>query len=255
MAKKKKRNSTDKKPALRQPVSQDFYQSVKAVLEQARQSAYRAVNFAMVMAYWEIGRLIVDEEQHGKERADYGSVLIEELSKRLTKDFGKGFTARNLRNMRAFYLAFPIWHALRAKSEVEEKGNVVRAELSEKLYTSRGKSAILQKSAILRPELSWTHYRLLLKVKDEKARLWYMNESADCSWSTRQLERQINSFYYERLLTSRDKAPVRQEAEKKLANIAPESFIKDPYVLEFLDIKEHAAYKENELERALLDKL
>ena len=99
-------------------MSQDFYQGVKAVLEQARQSAYRAVNFAMVMTNWEIGRLIVEEEQQRKDRAEYGKALITELSKRLTHDFGKGFTARNLRNMRAFYLAFPIWDALSAESEV-----------------------------------------------------------------------------------------------------------------------------------------
>jgi predicted nuclease of restriction endonuclease-like (RecB) superfamily len=229
--KKNKEINTDKKPALRQQVTKGFFQSVKIILEQARQSAYRAVNFAMVTAYWEVGRLIVEEEQQGKDRAEYGRALITELSKQLTKDFGKGFTARNLRNMRAFYLAFPIWHAVRAKSESGEKGHAVRTELS------------------------WTHYRLLLKAKNKKARLWYMNKAADCGWSTRQLERQINSFYYERLLASRDKVPVRQEAKEKLGKIAPENFIKDPYVLEFLNIKEQAAYRESELERAILDKL
>ena len=94
---------------------------IKAVLEQARQSAYRAVNFAMVMAYWAIGRLIVEKEKQGKDRAEYGQAMIAELSKRLTHDFGKGFTARNLRNMRAFCLAFPIWHALSAELEMENK--------------------------------------------------------------------------------------------------------------------------------------
>ena len=130
MTKKNKEIITGKKPALRRQVTKDFYQNVKAILEHARQTAYRAVNFAMVTAYWEVGRLIVEEEQQGKDRAEYGKALIAELSKRLTKDFGKGFTARNLRNMRAFYLAFPIWHALRTKSESGEKGNAVRAELS-----------------------------------------------------------------------------------------------------------------------------
>lgn len=269
MTKNNKEINTDKKPALRQQVTKDFFQSVKTILEQARQSAYRAVNFAMVTAYWEVGRLIVEEEQQGKDRAEYGKALISELSKQLTKDFGKGFDATNLRKMRQFFLTFPKKDAarlktptekrdaLRLKSEAEGKGNALRAELplSKQSHATIDQFVYAETVNVLRSELSWTHYRILMRVKKEEARTWYMHEAAECGWSTRQLERQINSFYYERLLASSDTTPVRQEAKAKMGEIAPENFIKDPYVLEFLNIKEQAAYRESELERAILDKL
>jgi predicted nuclease of restriction endonuclease-like (RecB) superfamily len=199
-------------------IKADFYKSVKKVLEAARSNVYRAVNFAMVEAYWNIGRLIVEEEQRGKKRAEYGKYLIKELSGKLTKDFGKGFTERNVRNMRAFYLTFPIWHAVRA-------------------------------------ELTWTHYRLLLSVENKKARDFYLNEAVDSNWSTRQMERQINSFYYERLLSSKDKKPVVDEAERNALPAKTEDLIKDPYVLEFLNLKENKPLLEKELETELLGKL
>ena len=198
-------------------VPADFYDRISGILSSARKRAYMAVNYSMVLAYWEIGRSIV-EEQGGTDRAAYGDKLIEGLSVRLTEDFGKGFDTSNLLNMRRFYLAFPIQDALR-------------------------------------PELTWTHYRKLITVKDEKARAWYMNEAADEQWSTRQLDRQISTLYYDRLLASRDKAPVVAEANEKLAELAPERFIKDPYVLEFLDLKNYPALRESELEQALIDNL
>ena len=196
---------------------EDFYDQIAGILRLARKTAYVAVNFTMVQAYWEIGRAIV-AQQDGEERAQYGASLIAILSKRLTVEFGKGFDESNLLNMRRFYLAFPIQDSLR-------------------------------------PELSWTHYRKLIKVKDETARTWYMNEASDEQWSTRQLDRQISTLYYERLLSSRDKAPVVREAREKLAAVEPEGFIKDPYVLEFLDLKDYPALRESELEQALIDNL
>ncbi|MEK8019440.1 MAG: DUF1016 N-terminal domain-containing protein, partial [Candidatus Parabeggiatoa sp.] len=145
-----------------------IYFEIKTVIENARTQAYKAINAAMVQAYWHIGRLIVEQEQKGETKAEYGKALIKELSKRLTHDFGKGFTTTNLKYMRPFYLTFPISHALRDKSDVNT------------LY----------------PELSWTHYRLMLKVENPKARRFYIQECIESKWSTRQLERQINSFYY-----------------------------------------------------------
>lgn len=198
-------------------VPADFYNRISDILSSARKRAYAAVNYSMVLAYWEIGRSIV-EEQGGEERAAYGDKLIEGLSARLTEDFGKGFDTSNLRYMRLFYLAFPIRDSLRH-------------------------------------ELTWTHYRKLSKVKDDRARVWYMNEAADQQWSTRQLDRQISTLYYDRLLASRDKAPVVAEANEKLAQIALEHFVKDPYVLEFLDLKNYPALRESELEQALIDNL
>jgi predicted nuclease of restriction endonuclease-like (RecB) superfamily len=195
----------------------EFYSHISQILKQARGRAYSAVNYSMVLAYWEIGHSIV-EEQGGEERAAYGDRLIAELSKQLTADFGKGFDESNLLNMRRFYLMFPIQDSLR-------------------------------------PELTWTHYRKLIKVKDSDARTWYMNEAANEHWSTRQLDRQISVLYYERLLASNDKAPVIAEANEKLAGITPEQFIKDPYVLEFLDLKDYPSLRETDLEQALINHL
>jgi len=188
------------------------------MIEEARQNVRRSINNGMVLCYWNIGRLIVEDEQNGKERAEYGKTLLEGLSKRLTIDFGKGFTTTNLRHMRTFYQYFPIQHAVRA-------------------------------------ELSWTHYRCLLKVEDQQARLWYQNQSIKENWSTRALERQINSFYYQRLLSSSNKQPVVDEAKEKTDSIQPQDVLKDPYVLEFLNLQNRPEYTESELESALIDNL
>ncbi len=158
---------------------------------------YSAVNFAMVQAYWRIGRIIVEHEQDGNARAGYGKSVLQELSSRLTKDFGKGFSVRTLQQMKKFYIMFPNTNALRS-------------------------------------QLTWTHYRLLLSVENEQARQWYMEEAIASAWSSRQLERQISTLYYERLLASREQIPVRAEAVKLTVPLAAENFIKDPYVLEFL---------------------
>jgi predicted nuclease of restriction endonuclease-like (RecB) superfamily len=228
--------------------AEPLYREIRAVLEEARAGAYRAVNAAMVQAYWQIGRLIVEHEQGGAKRAAYGEAVLEDLSNRLTADFGRGFDVRNLRYMRQFYLAFPIRNALRSESTARPKRNATRA-----------KSAIPQaaggESLALRPELSWTHYRLLLGLADPAAREWYMTEAASEHWSTRQLERQISVLYYERLLASRNKAAVRKEARDKLAAVEPEQFIRDPYVLEFLDLKDYPALRESKVEQAIIDNL
>ena len=194
-----------------------FYNHIKEILTSARNRVYSAANFAMVEAYWNIGKSIV-EQQGGEARAEYGAQLIKALSKQMTADFGKGFTISNLKYMRQFYLTFPNGHALRG-------------------------------------ELSWTHYRLLMKVENEKARQFYLEECAKSAWSTRQLERQINSFFYERLLSSRDKAGVAGEIKKLEPGKSPEDIIRDPYVLEFLDLKNYPALRESDLEQALIDKL
>lgn len=186
----------------------------------ARKNTYRAINASMVNAYWEIGKTIVQEEQRGAEKAEYGSYLIENLSKRLTKSFGKGFSEANLRYMRLFYFAFPIRHALR-------------------------------------DELSWTHYRLLIGVENQNAREYYLNEAIEQNWSTRALERQIGTLYYERILTSKNDPEVRKEAQEKTKPLIkkPEDLIKDPYVLEFLDMPEGTHHFEKEIEQGLIEKL
>ena len=195
-----------------------LYDSIRTILAGARQRAYTAVNFAMVESYWLVGQRIVEHEQHGEARAGYGKGVLRELAVRLTSDFGKGFEERELRKIRQFYLTFPIRDSLR-------------------------------------PELTWTHYRRLISVDNEQARLWYMNEAANSMWSVRQMDRQISTLYYERLLASKDKATVTAEAEEKMNALKPERFIHDPYVLEFLDLKDYPAIHESDLEQALIDHL
>ena len=197
---------------------QDIYSEIRNTLVSSRNQAYHSVNFAMVQAYWNVGRIIVECEQSGNVRAEYGKSLIKKLSEQLTEEFGAGFDARNLRNMRQFYIRFPNWNAVRY-------------------------------------ELTWTHYRLLIKIENDDARKWYMNEAIASAWSSRQLDRQIASLYYERLLASKDKQSVVEEAEQLLQPLNADEYIKDPYVLEFLDLKNYPALRESDLEQALIDKL
>ena len=195
-----------------------LYGKVAALIAEARQQVRASVNQTMVLTYWRIGQLIVEDEQAGEARAEYGKAVLKELSERLSRAFGKGFDISNLRHMRRFYLAF-------------------------------------QNRDALRPDLSWTHYRLLLKVESDVARQWYMQEAGAEGWSTRTLERQINSFYYERLLSSQDEGPVRDEAVEQTKALSPRDVLKDPYVLEFLELGERASFTELELESALIDQL
>ena len=198
-------------------LSANLYHEVQKILQSARQTAYKAVNFAMVSAYWQIGKVITEDELQHK-RAEYGKSVLRNLARRLTEEFGKGFDERELRKMCQFYRTFPIRDALR-------------------------------------PELSWSHYRKLISVEDEKARQWYMNEAASQVWSTRQLDRQISTLYYERLALSTNKQSVVEEAEQKLANYTPEDFIHTPVVLEFLNLKDYPSLHESTLEQALIDNL
>jgi predicted nuclease of restriction endonuclease-like (RecB) superfamily len=194
-----------------------IYEAIRAALADARTKVVVAVNSAMVGVYWEIGRQI--SEAVG-ERAQYGRSLLAFLSERLTEEFGKGFTERNLRAMRQFFDAFPIRHTLRA-------------------------------------ELSWSHYRLLMRVEEPNHREFYLTESANEGWTSRQLERQINSFFYERLLaTQKENRPeIAGEVFKLEPKTEADYILKDPYILEFLDLKENAKYSESELEQGLIDKL
>ena len=157
-----------------------LYNRIRKILINGKQRAYHAVNFSMVDSYWLIGQQIVEHEQHGEKRASYGKGILRELSERLTIEFGKGLDERELRKMRQFYL----------------------------LFRTRD---------TLRPELTWSHYRRLISIEQDQIRLWYMNEAADSAWSTRQMDRQISTLYYERLLASRDKASVKAEAKEKLS--------------------------------------
>ncbi|MDO8349334.1 MAG: PDDEXK nuclease domain-containing protein [Planctomycetota bacterium] len=241
--------------------AEPLYREIRAVLESARAGAYRAVNAAMVQSYWHVGRLIVEHEQRGQHRAGYGEAVIATLAERLTRDLGRGFDERNLWYMRSSFIAFSIRLTLRDESATTKKVNALRSELPSskkgdavRLGLAKQRSGAAESPA-LRAELSWTHYRLLLGVENAAARDWYMNEAAEQHWSTRQLERQISVLYYERLLASRRKAPVRKEAAAKLAKVEPAQFIRDPYVLDFLDLKDYPALRETAVEQAIIDNL
>ncbi len=210
---------SDQLPA---PSAAECLTRVRAILQSSRHEAMQTVNAAMVQAYWQIGREIVEDEQRGQDRAVYGTRLINELSAALTQDYGKGFVPRNLRYMREFYQAFPIWNALRSKS----------------------------------PELlSWTHYRLLARVAKPEARAFYAAECAKVRWSTRELERQIASLLYERLALSTDKQGLLALAELGHEPYRPEDLVKDPYVLEFTGLPQSTHTTESNLEQALMNRL
>ncbi len=196
----------------------DFYARIQKIIENARSNLVLAINHEMVLAYWEIGREIIEEEQNGKDRAAYGARLIENLSMHLSMQFGSGFTIANIRNMRQFYMAYPKRYALRS-------------------------------------ELGWTHYRMLMRVEDEKARNFYEIECAKNHWSSRELERQISSLLFHRLALSRDKKGVMRLARNGQEIEKGADLVKDPYVLEFLGIKETAVMRESTLEQALIDNL
>jgi predicted nuclease of restriction endonuclease-like (RecB) superfamily len=197
-----------------------FYEEVSQILRDAKQKVYVSINFEMVMAYWRIGKRIVEEEQAGEKRAEYGAFLVKQLSTRLTKAHGKGFSIANVWNFRQFFLTFP-------ENQI--------------LYA-------------LRRELTWTHYRSIMRVENPDARHYYITEAANQNWGTRQLDRNINTFYYERLLSSQ-KHTLRSHHQQKETTTTAHELIKDPYVLEFLGINRPEEFSENDLESAIISNL
>lgn len=201
----------------------EYIQEIKQILAKARQKTYAAINSAMVEAYWKIGEKIVLEEQNGKERAEYGKAILKELSVALTEEFGKGFSERNLRNFRQFYNTFPeveIWQTLSAK-------------------------------------LSWSHFQLVMSVSNKDAQQYYLTEAAKEGWSVRTLDRNISTLYYQRLISSQVKEIVSKEMESNTQHLKNDAFafIKNPTVLEFLNLPTDISYTEADLEKALIDNL
>ena len=203
----------------------NLYRSVRKVIEQARGFVSIAANTAMVRQNWEIGRLIVEDEQGGRRKAEYGKAQIAELAERLTVEYGNGFTATNLRYMRQFYLAFPICHTLC-------------------------------------DELSWSHYRILMRVMDAKEREWYVNECVACGWGVRELDRQVSTQAYARLLSAAN--PDRRRRRQEVPNtpmpeqpksLVPADFIKNPMMLEFLSLPDDVKLRETQLESAIISHL
>lgn len=202
------------------PENTKFFSQIVDLLQSARNKVVRTINQTMVTTYFEVGKMIVEEEQNGKERADYGKYLLQELSKTLSREFGKGFSTTNLKQMRQFYLVYSISQTLSDQFK-----------------------------------LSWSHYLKLMRIDDESERKFYEIESFKNNWSVRNLQRQYDAALYTRLALSWDKEKVKELSEKGLILEKPKDAVKDPYILEFLGLPEHSTCSENQLEQELINKL
>lgn len=270
-----------KQPAKGSPV----YERIREILESAKARVARSVSTTQVVANWLIGREIVEEEQRGKKRADYGRRLLEDLSSRLSADFGRGFSINNLEHFRDFYLTYPdllasgIPHALRDELRDAPAPDAIPHALRGESMASppdRGSVAVRRKSrddsngaleirhavrseswqpGCLHPNLSWTHYRILLRVDKPEARAFYEIEATESNRSTRELERQINSLLYERLAMSKDRKGLMRLAKKGQEIAKPDDVFKDPVVMEFLGLPESPRLQESDLETALINNL
>ena len=201
-------------------IKKDIYQEIHDLLHNARQNIVLNINSTMTKTYFLIGKRIVEEEQDGNKRAEYGKKLIKTLSEKLTKEFGRGFSQRNLEQMRTFYLRYSISQTLSAEFK-----------------------------------LSWSHYLILMRIEDIGTRNFYEIEAIQNNWSLRELKRQVNSSLYERLVLSKDKEKVKELAVKGQIIEKPQDIIKDPYILEFLGLDEKSDYSENKLETEIINKL
>ncbi len=223
-----------RKTALEKIDSRDLFKRIVSILESARSNVVRSVNSNMVIAYWCIGREIVESIQDGDQRAQYGYKVLEELSGSLASKYGKGFSVANLKNFRQFHIIF--------------KTRMIR-------YLPGSESGELDSG--FNPNLSWSHYRALMRVSNEDARNFYEKEAADCGWSKTQLERQIHSSYYERIIANRGKAALVDNNRERLPGepIQPGHVLKSPYVLEFLGLPDTPSLHESDLEQAIIDNL
>ena len=195
----------------------NIFDNIKDLVINSRNKVYQTVNTEMLNLYWNIGKAIM-EIQQGDERASYGDSVLDKLSQKLTNEFGKGFSSRNLRTMRKFYLMYPIWKTVSAK-------------------------------------LSWSHYLELIKIDEGPKRNFYLNECINSKWSVRELQRQRDSLLYERLTISADKEKILELSEKGQILKTSKDLVKDPFVLEFLDIKENTTYLESDLEKNIIEHL
>ena len=196
-------------------ISAKLVQDARQIIENARKNAVRSVDFCRVQMYWNLGRRIFEEEQHGKKRADYGAYIVKSLAEKLEAEYGSGFSERQIKFCRQFYRTYPIGNALRS-------------------------------------QLNWSQYRMLIQIPDPDKREYYELEAVNNSWNGRELERQINSQLYERLLLSNDKESVLAVARKERIPETPQEVIKDPMILEFVGLKMNSAFYETDLEGAII---
>ena len=243
-----------KQPAASEPPAA-LFDRVASILEQARGNVVRVVNTQMVLAYWLIGREIVQELQGGEERAAYGKRVFEDLSHRLAVQYGKGFSVTNLKYFRLFYQAYPerlgIRHPTGDESEITSPAGMELA-LPSKSYLLGS-----QLPHGFSPQLTWSHYRALMRVDHIEARDFYEREAVECGWSKAQLERQIHSFYYDRIIANRGKEGLLPAGRERLAGeiVQPSHLLKSPMVLEFLGLPDSPDLHESKLEQAIIDNL
>ena len=221
--------------------SQTLFKNIKVLVEASKQQLLQTINIRIVETYFNVGKLIVEYEQQGKQRATYAANTLKKLSVKLTTEFGKGFSVDNLENMRKFYTAYKI-------SETVSRKSVFKP-------ASQKSETLSRKSLPLNFKLSWSHYILLLRIENEAERKFYEIESINENWSVRELKRQYDSSLYERLVKSRNKKKVKELSIKGQIIKSAIDAIKDPYVLEFLSLKEHEFYSENDFESAIINKL
>ena len=227
---------------------------LKTIVSKARSKAFAAVNYSLVERNWRIGKRIVEEEQNGEARAEYGKHIIEVASAALTEEFGKGFSETNIRTFRKFFLIF---RNLEIQQTVSAESNLPKQQtLSDNLssHFQKGQTPPAQFKLRLLP---WSHYERLIRIEDKRARDWYAKEAFEQGWSYRTLNRNINTLYYERLLMSKDKAPVEKEMKEKTNEFQQDKleYIKSPVVMEFLGLPSDSSLKESKLESAIIDNL
>jgi len=215
---------------IKRNIQTDFYSKVANLLKEARKTVVQTVNKTMVYTYFEIGRMIVEEEQNGKERAEYGKQILKELSTRLISEFGKGFSVTNLQQMKNFYTIYGKQQTVSAKSEIVTNQNI-------------------------NFKLSWSHYLFLMRIDNLDERKFYEIETIENNWSLRELRRQFDTSLYERLALSRDKKAIKELSEKGQIIEKAKDSLKDPYILEFIGLPENKKYSESELEQKIIDKL
>jgi len=223
-----------------------LFQQVVVLLQNARQQVLHTVNSTMTYTYFEIGRMIVEEEQSGKDRAGYGKKILKGLSEQLTKEFGKGFSVDNLQNMRKLYKIYSNYETV---SSISENENIISETVSSISYKNESSEVTLNFL------LTWSHYIYLMNIEDSRERKFYEIESIKYQWSLRELKRQYDSALYTRLTLSRDKKGILELSEKGQIIEKPKDIIKDPYILEFMGLPELHHYSETELEVKIINKL
>jgi predicted nuclease of restriction endonuclease-like (RecB) superfamily len=245
------------------PVTSDLFGRVVAILEQARSNVVRTVNSSMVVAYWLIGREIVEDVQEGENRAEYGKQVLDDLSKRLNQRYGKGFSVPNLQNFRKLYLAYPgraaIQYPAGTKSSDDRPTpqNQYHSGMELVSLPAERHPSGAEITGGFNPDLSWSHYRALMRVAKRDARDFYEQEAAECGWSKTQLERQIRTSYYERILANKGEAGLLPANHERLPGdpLSPVHALKSPYVLEFLDLPDSTDLHERDLEQSIIDNL